>query len=200
LGTSRRWGSEGGRDLKKVDVKTVRTVVAALLVALGLVLGAIALLGGDSDEDSSEGSTATNAVALSESELLARVGELGQPAFWVGPRAGTESYELSSASDGRVYVRYLTDGAEAGDPRPEFLTVGTYPVADASEALQTRASGENASYELSQHDGYEALTADAQTNAYVVFDDQPTLQIEVYSPVPGEAADLANSGALKPVG
>ena len=34
--------------------------------------------------------------------------------------------ELSETGKARVYVRYLAEGAEAGDPRPAFLTVDTY--------------------------------------------------------------------------
>ena len=34
--------------------------------------------------------------------------------------------ELSETGKARVYLRYLTEGAEAGDPRPAFLTAGTY--------------------------------------------------------------------------
>ncbi len=188
-------------NLRKGDAKTVRTAVAALLVVLAVVLGAIALLGGGSDDDSAEGAqTAANAVALSESELLASASELSQPAFWVGARAGTDSYELSTTPDGRLYIRYLTGGAEAGDERPEFLTIGTYPVPEAQQALDTAATAEGASHKLTQHDGFQALSAPDATNAYVVFDDQPAVQIEIYSPEPGEAATLAKSGALKPVG
>jgi hypothetical protein len=185
---------------RKLDVKTVRLGLAALLVVVGVIVGAIALFGGDSTDDSSASSgTETNAVALGQSELLAEVSSLGEPAYWVGPRAGTDSYELSTTLDGRVYVRYLTGGAEAGDPRPDFLTVGTYPVEEARQALQDAIETSEGS-ELTQHDGYEVLSSEEATNAYVVFDNQPRVQIEVFSPEPGEAAELVAAGVLKPIG
>jgi hypothetical protein len=198
---------EGERELEpdgratasgRLDPRTVRLWVGGLVAVAAIVIGAIALLGGGSS-DSPSGGSATQAVALSESKLLARASDLGQTAFWVGPRPGTQSYELSTTPEGRVYIRYLTDGAKAGDPRPNFLTVGTYPVAEAQLALRQAAKAAQGQT-LSQHDGFEVLSSKKATNAYVVFDDQPEIQIEVFSPRPGEAADLAASGALKPLG
>jgi hypothetical protein len=185
----------------KLNVKKARLGLLALLGVAAIVIGGAALLDEGSDDDSaSSPSAATNAVALSVSELLAEVSNLGTPTFWVGPRAGTESYELSSLPDGRVYIRYLTGDAEAGDPRPEFLTVGTYPVAEAKKALRNASADAEGGQTLAQEDGYEVLSSPEATNAYIVFDDQPAVQIEIFSPQVGEAAQLATSGALKPVG
>jgi hypothetical protein len=189
---------------RKLDVKRVRIGLAGLLVVAAVVIGAIAIFsggsGGGSSSSASSPGTPTNAKALSVSGLLAEAGRLGGPAYWVGPRAGTDSYELSSLPDGRVYIRYLTGGAKAGDPRPDFLTVGTYPVPEAKQALEGAAKQAGAGQTLSQHEGYEALSSSEATNAYVVFDDQPEVQIEIFSPQTGEAAALATSGELKPVG
>lgn len=188
-------------NLKKLDVKRVRLSMLGLLVVVGVVVGAIALLGGGSDDGSSESSeSAKNAVALTESELLARASSLGGPVYWIGPRAGTASYELSTMPDGQVYIRYLTGDAKAGDPRPDFLTIGTYSVPKARQALQSAVKSAEGNQKLSQHEGYVALSSDEATNAYVVFDDQPELQVEIYSPQAGEAAELAASGSLKPLG
>lgn len=190
--------------VEKLDVKKVRTGLAALLAVTALILGAIALFDGGSG-DSSSSSTGSGsegesiAVALSESELLAQVSSLGLPAFWVGPRAGTSSYELSTPPDGRVYIRYLTGDAEAGDPHPDFLTVGTYPVPEAKKALEEATRAGEGGQTLSQEEGYKVLASPEATNAYVVFDNQPDAQVEIFSPQPGEAAELAKSGTLKPV-
>jgi len=181
-------------------VKTVRLGLVGVLIVAAVVIGAIALLGGGSDDSSANSSESsdTHAVALSASELLARGSGLDQPAYWIGPRAGTESYELSTTPDGRVYIRYLTGDAEAGDPRPDFLTVGTYPVPEAGLAL-VQAAAEKKEI-ISRGKGYAVFSPKGATNAYVVFDDQPGLQIEIFSPQAGEAAELATSGALKPLG
>ncbi|HWB69642.1 MAG TPA: hypothetical protein VG518_06660 [Solirubrobacterales bacterium] len=185
---------------KKLDGRTLRIGLAALVAVVVVVLGAIAIFGGGSDsgESSSKGSEAkTNAVALSETELISKVGELGQPVFWIGPRAGTESYELSSTPDGSVYIRYLTGGAKAGEERADFLTIGTYPVPGAAKALGDAAQKEGEA--LARHKGFEVLGSPQATSAYVVFDDQPDIQVEIFSPQAGEADQLAGSGALTQV-
>jgi hypothetical protein len=172
----------------------VRIWIAGLIVVLVVAAGAIALSdGGDSDVGSPG-----EAVALSESELLAEEGALSHPAYWVGPRSGTTSYELTSTPDGRIYIRYLTGDAQAGDPQPDFLTIGTYSVPNARQALHKASRG--GSEKVSQYKGYEVLRGSGASNAYVVFDDEPDLQVEVFSPEPGEAAELAASGSLKPLG
>jgi hypothetical protein len=179
----------------KLDPKRVRQGAAALLAIAVVVVGIVALSGGSDDNGSSGGEN--EAVSLSASELIARASSLGGPAYWIGPRTGTSGYELTETAEGRIYIRYLTDEAEAGDQRPDFLTVGTYPVAEAGKALEGVAKrGEGQT--LSQHEGYEVLSSGG-TNAYVVFDDQPDIQVEVFSPQQSEAAELADSGALKPL-
>jgi hypothetical protein len=200
--TPKRKPGAGPGGIQKLDVKKARLGLVGILVVVGVIIGAIALLSGGSDDGSpaSAETAETNAVALSESELLAEASRLEEPVFWIGPRAGTDSYELSTTLDGRVYVRYLTGGAEAGDPRAEFLTVGSYPVADARQALKEGTETVEDGQKLSEHDGYAVLSSPQATNAYVVFDDQPEVQVEIFSPQPGEAAQLATSGALKPLG
>lgn len=183
----------------RVDVKKVRLAVLGALAAAGVVILAIVLLGGDSGEDSSSGAEAeSEVVALSEAELLAEASGLGGPAYWIGPRAGTESYELTTTGDGRIYVRYLTGDAGAGDERADFLSVGTYPFAEAEAGLQRSARAGEGTLERGQ--GYEILLSSSGTGAYVVFDDEPSVQVEIYSPQPGEAEQLARDGALKPLG
>jgi len=182
--------------LRELDPITVRRGVTGLIVVgVLVVLGVILFGGGDSDE-----SSPGEAVALSESELLERSGTLGHPTYWVGRRPGTTSYELTATPDGRNYIRYLTGDAEAGDPLPSFLTVGTYSVPNAKQALQKAIKSGEGSEKVSHHDGYEVLAGGSGANAYVVFDDRPDLQIEIFSPKPGKAAELADSGALIPLG
>jgi hypothetical protein len=188
-------------NLKNPDAKTARMGLVVLLVALIVLFGGIALLSGGSGGGSSEGTESEGeAVALSASELVAQTKSLGHPVYWIGPRSGTTSYELTTSPEGSVYIRYLTGDAEAGDSRSNYLTVGTYPVPEAAQALQDATTGAEETEELTQHEGYEVLGSAETTNAYVVFDDQPDLQIEVFSPQAGEAVKLASSGFLKPVG
>jgi len=179
---------------REFDPITVRRVVAAIVVVAVLAVAAVVLLPGDGNDKKAAGEP----VGLSESQLLKRANALSHPAYWVGPKPGTTSYELTSTPDGRIYIRYLTGGAGPGDPQPSFLTVGTYAVPNARQALN-RASKDGAE-KVSGHDGYAVLEGSSGSNAYVVFGAQPDLQIEVFSPVSGEAAELATSGSLKPLG
>lgn len=182
-----------------VDVKKVRLGVLAALAVAGIVVLAIVLLGGDSgDESTTAAEEESQVAALSEAELLAEASGLGSPIYWVGPREDTESYELTTSEEGRTYIRYLTGDAEAGDERADFISVGTYPFPDAKAGLQrSAASGEG---RLEQGKGYDLLVPASGDNVYVVFDDQPDLQVEVFSPQPGEAEQLVGDGSLAPVG
>lgn len=186
------------KKLRELDVKTVRIGLAGLVLLVVIVILIVNLTGG-SDSSSGEESSSGNAVALSESELISHVSELGHPAYWVGARPGTAHYELTSTPEGRTYIRYLTGDAKAGDPNPDFVTVGTYPVPDAQKALLT-AKKSSSGMTLAKHNGYETLSGGQAPSAYVVFDNEPNLQIEIFAPNPGEAADLAGSGALTPLG
>jgi hypothetical protein len=170
-------------------------------LVVAVVIGAIALFDGDSDDSSSSSaSEGKEVVGLSESELLARAGDFGHAVYWVGPRVGTESYELTTSENGDAYIRYLTGDAEAGAEEADFLTIGSYPVADAQAALKQGAESAGNGEEIVQEDGYEVLGSEAATNVYVVFDDEPELQVEVFSPQVGEAFALATSGSLEPLG
>jgi hypothetical protein len=45
------------------------------------------------------------------------------------------TYELTVTRGGFVSVRYLTARAKVGDPRPDFVTIGTAPVARGAESI-----------------------------------------------------------------
>lgn len=187
------------KDLKKLDAKTLRIGVAALIALVVVVVVLVSSLGGD-DGGAPESATASNeeVVALSEEELRSRVAESGATVYWVGAMPNTTSFEYTRTGDGRFYVRNLSEDAEAGDPRPDFVTIGTYPVADAKQALKT-AEEADPGQRIVKKDGYEVLAGKDASSAYVVFDDQPDLQVEVFAPNPGEARLLATSGALAPI-
>jgi len=193
--------------VKQPSVKTVRIALIALLALVAVVIGVIALVGGgSSDDEASAKAPDSGLVTLSEPELLAAGSQIGQPAYWLGHRSEANNYELTKTPDGRVYVRYLPTGTEAGDPRPDFVTIGTYPVPEAKRALRAAsktgrniAEGMTLSHRVVRHEPYEALSSKRATSAYVVFDNQPDLQIEIFSPRVGEAALFAVAGSVKPL-
>src|SRR5205085_7031602 len=79
-------------------------------------------------------------VAVSSAELRTASKLLRQPIYWAG-RARGYHYELTRTANGYDYVRYLPHGVQAGDPRPKFLVVATYPFPGAYRALKKYAKG-----------------------------------------------------------
>ncbi len=166
------------------------TVIAAVFIA---VLATKLVAGGGSSSERPD--DARSAVVLSEAELLERAATLEHSAYWLGARPGIDSYELETTADGSIYIRYLDGESTVGDSPADALTVATYPLADARGALERAARTSTEGQTLSPHRGFLTLSGGGTHNAYVVFDDQPELQIEIYSPRTGEGAKLAASGA-----
>lgn len=175
---------------------------------IAMVLGAAILIGlaiwllfiRDDDEGAAAG---TGATAATQSDLANLASEVGHPIYWAGPRppglgAGV-SYELTQTSDGRIYVRYLTPGAQVGDPRPTFLTIGTYPVGNGQAAIRRAARKSDANTERLS-DGVLLLEPEARaSHVYLAYPDSE-YQIEVFDPAPGRALRLVSTGAIEPIG
>jgi hypothetical protein len=170
---------------------------ATLGVALGVVvLVALALVLVFSGEDNSPGSSNGGEV-LSAAALREAVSKPGTPTYWAGERAGTE-LELSRPEAGRTYVRYLTDGAKAGDPRPNFLTVGTYDRPRPVQELRRQGKSEGAV--LGEAPGGAVVYYDrrAPQSVYLAYPGVKA-QVEVYDPNVKQALTLINSGQIVPV-
>jgi hypothetical protein len=133
-------------------------------------------------------------VVLGESALESRLSSLGRPAYWLGPRAGV-SYELSRTVDGRIYVRYLPRGRAAGSTGA-FLTVGTYP--GPGSFVRTEALAGHNPIRLAKG-GIAAVSKASPKSVYAAFPGVAA-QVEVYSPVPGEARRLVSAGRLVALG
>ena len=141
---------------------------------------------------------ANETVKVNESGLKTIAATLGQPIFWAGSVPGT-TLELTTADQGRIYVRYLPAGAAVGDPR-QYLTVGTYPFKDAYRATEALAGGnEMTSLELPGGGLAVYSKAPAANNAYIAKPGLP-FQVEVFDPTPGEARKLVTSAKIVPVG
>jgi hypothetical protein len=175
--------------LKKNRVRI--SVAAAAAIAAAILV--IALAGGD---DEPEG-TANGAEIVSANELRERAAEQGTPVYWAGERVDTE-LELSG-SGGQTYVRYLTHDADAGDPRPDFLTVGTYEMSDPVAAL--RRQNREPGGVLAKAPG-GAVVYFSRTAPHSVYLAYPGVaaEIEVYDPNFKRALGLVNSGQVVPVG
>jgi hypothetical protein len=167
-------------------------LLAVLSVALVAAVVVWLVQGDDSSTAAGEPEAAT------ASKLSEFAAERGTPVYWLGPRRD-ESYELTDTPSGRVYIRYLTGGAGAGDERADFITVATYPEGDGIAALR-KAAREKQGAKLGKTDDGAVLLVDPTSpdNAHLAYPGA-NLQIEVYSPVPGEALRLAARGAVRPV-
>ena len=165
------------------------------LVALGLAAFFVGWLVMNRGDDSA--STASGAAAKSESELHSFAESVSHPVYWAGPKDGY-TYEVTRTTDGRVYVRYLPQGTDVGDPRARFLTVGTYPPAGAFAELK-RAARAKGAVSLKLERGGLAIFSEARpTSVYFGYPDA-RYQVEVYHPSPTEARRLALSGQVVPV-
>jgi hypothetical protein len=174
------------------------------LIRIGFwgVLGVLAavlllsLIDGDGDDSSSSEST-TAAEIVSVDELRDAAVEDGQ-IYWAGEQSGSE-IELSRPEEGRTYVRYLPEGTEAGDPDPNFLTVGTYAFPDAAEALRKESKGPGGVLASAPGGGVVYFNQNRPQNVYLAFPGED-IQIEVYDPDAKRALGLVSSGLIVPVG
>ena len=136
--------------------------------------------------------------AATSSSLVNLQNEVGHPVYWAGDQPNT-NLEVTNEKDGRVYVRYLTGDAQIGDPKPSFLTIGTYPVKGAIRALQKQEGKPGEKIIHCSGGALIATNENSPTSVYVAYPGQDW-QIEVYDPDAAKALSLATSGDIQPVG
>jgi hypothetical protein len=169
--------------------------VAAVVALVGLLIWVLASGGDDEAAPAPQG---TPPVATNEAELLALSSQSGHPIYWAGEIEGAKLEEHRSAQ-GEIFLRYLTGDAEIGDPRQEYLTVGTYPVLDAYDVLQRQAEQPGSLTSQTPDGGFVLTNESNLSSVYIAYQAQD-LQIEVYDPDPKRAFKLATSGKIVPVG
>jgi hypothetical protein len=188
-------GADATRDRPARRSLPWRIVVAVLaaLVAGGLVLWWV-----HRDDGGTSPTATTGTRALSTTQLRAFAAANGFPVYWAGAQAG-KTYELSQTAGGeRVFVRYLPPGVKPGDRRADFLTIGSYRLPNAYAA--TKAAGrEPGAVALPLPDGALAVYGrNRPTNVYLARPGSP-VQVEVFSPAPGDALQLITSGRVLPL-
>jgi hypothetical protein len=177
-----------------------------VLIACGLVaaLAAVVAVGawiasGGAPEATTEAEAGgRTSVADDGQELVRQAAPIGHVVYWAGPVSGRR-YELTQTRDGRAYVRYLTAGADAGDVRPQFLTVGTYLVDEAFSTTQAAAARDDARRVQAPSGAIAFTTSSRPQSVYLAYGGSD-LQIEVFHPTPREARRLVESGRIRPVG
>jgi hypothetical protein len=176
--------------------KRRRTLLAML--ALGAVVAAgtvtwLLLRGGEGTSEPA----AQPATIVSEAQLARVAAQVDHPVYWAGPLVGY-SYELTTTSNGRIYVRYLPQGVSAGDPRPNFLVVGTYTQKGSYEALKRAAKAGGGVTTGIDGGGIALFSSQAPTSVYFSYPDA-NYQVEVYNPVADHARKLVEGGKIKPI-
>jgi hypothetical protein len=192
------------RTLESRDSVSVATESPSTFLPLPVRLGALAAVGFAAfligwlligrEEKTSQ--PASGAAVTAEAELRRFAASTPHPVYWAGPRTG-HTYELTRTSDGRVYVRYLPEGVKAGDPRPQFLTVGTYPRPRAYAELKRAAKAPGATSRSLPGRGL-AVVSRGSLSVYFGYPDA-AYQVEVYAPSAGWARDLVLRGQVVPV-
>jgi hypothetical protein len=163
---------------------------------------------GGSDKSSDDTSTGGSQVAASNdgkprlaqpASLVAVNSALGHPVYWAGDQGG-KPLELTLTTDGKAFVRYLNSEGDVGSPDPKFLTVATYPLQGAYEALQENAKLHPDTQTAETPDGGLVLVSqDRPQSVYIAYPGKD-IEIEVYAPSAADALDTATSGDIKPAG
>ena len=134
---------------------------------------------------------------VSEADLAGLPSDVGHQVFWAGPQADTQ-LEFSSDDTGNVHLRYLTGGADAGDPNQSFLNIGSYPFAGAYAATRKLANGPNV-VKVTEHGGVGFYDPANPYSVIIAWPNQPDLQVEVYDPEKNRALEFVRSGDIVPV-
>ena len=176
-------------------IRAGAVVAGAIVVALALWL-ILSSNGGNRQSNGAAGAGSTP-MLFSKNGLIGLVDTLDTPVYWVGPRANV-GYEVTETSAGRTYVRYLPPGVHAGDPRPDFLTVGTYQLSNPMAAM--RNAGHERGGETVHLKGGTVvfMNRSKPTSAFIVGRGWKD-QVEVYDPSPDAAMKLVLAGDVQPV-
>jgi hypothetical protein len=169
-----------------------------LWAGVGMAIAAVLviwLLIDDSDSGGSESSASTGAEIVSEESLREAAAEQGTPIYWAGPPEEDAELELSQPDSERTYVRYLTEGAEAGDPEP-FLTVGSYALENPTAALRRQGNETGGVLASAPNNGTVYFSRNEPESVYLAYP-RIDVQVEIFAPDFEEALQLATSGQIE---
>jgi hypothetical protein len=170
--------------------------VGGALTVLGVGFGVWLFAVSDRSPNAATASKA-EAVLLSAQDLGDVSTQTHHPVYWAGSIAGT-SYEFTRTNDGRIYVRYLPEGVDAGDPRPMYTTVGTYPRPNAYSVLRHASTRPGAKAYDTTGGALVVTNTKTPTSAYFAFKNSPYL-VEVFNPSAWKALQLTLSGQVRPI-
>jgi hypothetical protein len=134
---------------------------------------------------------------VSQGQLERLAGSLSQPVYWAGPKSGY-SYELTRTASGRIFIRYLPKGVQAGDPRPSFLVVATYSQVGSFFDLQRAGKQKDSVSVPLDKGGLVVFNTAKPTSVYFGYPSS-NYQVEVYDPSGNTARSLVLAGKVKPI-
>lgn len=169
-------------------------VGAALALAVAAAF-LVWLLVGRGDGDSA--SKPSGPVAASEEDLRGLAADVDHDVFWAGPRPD-RVYELTRTTDGSIYIRYLPEGVPIGDRTRTFLTIATYPQADALEAIQASARRAGNGTIRLERKGLAVFNRSRPTSVFLAYPNSD-VQVEAYDPAPARARQLVAGGGVNPI-
>src|SRR4051812_18663945 len=171
----------------------LRITGAAVLAVLAGVIVWLIVKG---EDDHRTAGLSSSAAAASLETLHALPGEVGHPVYWAGEQAGY-TYELTEVK-GNIFIRYLPPGVQVGDPRPNFLTIGTYPTPKSYAMLKRQSRRRDSGSRRTATAGI-AVWSDGRPQSVYVSHPRSDIQIEVYDPSARRARRLAVSGAVEQI-
>jgi hypothetical protein len=183
---------------RQIHLPRPHVQLAVAGVALAAVAALVALLLLRSDHKSAALPAPNSGPALVSQAQLERLAETSShPLYWAGPKDGY-SYELTRTSNGRTYIRYLPKGAKAGDPRPDFLVVGTYAQPNSFAYLNHAAKSKEAVPFSIANDGLALFSSARPTSVYFTYPGA-RYQVEVFDPSGNAARKLVLAGKITPI-
>jgi len=163
--------------------------------ALAATVLALALLPGCGGSESDSGAQSSGGAAIVSADSLREVASEGtEPIYWAGEQEDAE-LELSRPDRNRTYVRYLTDGAEAGDERADFLTVSTYVQPNAVTFLRRQAKRSGGTIGQAPGNATVYYAGDDPQSVYVAYPGTQ-VEVEVFDPSFQRALRLVESGQI----
>jgi hypothetical protein len=154
-----------------------------------------------------DGSTGKPATPAASAQAVARLvtpprlrllaSRLGYPLYWIGRKSGMR-YELTRATGGNTFIRYLPSSARAGDPRAAFLAIGTYPVRNPFAQIQAATRRPGAVTIRLAGGGLAVYDQATPTSVYFAYPGSK-VQVEVYDPSARNARSLVLGGQAVPI-
>ena len=180
------------------NIKALALTAALIAVALAAAVTFALSRNGDADPKSAE-LTAKKVedgkpTIASTQDLRSFAASVGHPVFWVGELPNLK-LELTEAADKKVWVRYLPAGVKAGDKRPVYLTVATYPQQQAFANLEKASKKRGAVGEVTSDGGRLLYWRKNPGSVYLAYPATDYL-VEFYSPSAPQALKLVQTGSV----